>query len=290
TVEAEAVLVEIDVSEESAELAAARVEARRAQAEANRQRRLAAEGNAAEARRDQANADAAAAKARIATLETAIARKMIKAPFAGRVGITDLKPGQFVSQGDRVTTIVGLDDEIFVDFALPQAAAIKFDEDTPIEITLGEETLQGKVVAKAPTIDAASRSQTFRAVVARGGRELPAGSIVSVTAPIGNEEAMTVVPRTALKRSPYGNTVFVIEEVDGEPRAKAVIVDVGEITPEGNVTVLSGVSPGDRIAADGVFKLRDGALVNPKTQAPVSDGVPANDGESPPATERTDIN
>lgn len=269
-VAADAVLVEIDVAEEQADLEAARVEAGRAERESRRQSSLEADGIAAQRELDDVQAKAAAARARVAALETAIRRKTIRAPFAGRVGITDLKPGQYVSEGDLVTRIVGADDEMYVDFALPQAAALDFDADVPVHVAIGKDTREGRVVAREPAIDTASRSLSFRAVIQRSGRDFPAGSLVTVTAPIGAPRPVVVIPRTALVRSPYGDTVYRIEEGDGETRARAVIVEVGDVLGADEVVIHSGLEPGVRIAADGVFKLRDGALVTP-----VAAGSPA---------------
>lgn len=260
-VAAGALLVQVDVAEEQAELGAARVEARRAEREARRQTRLGAEGVSTPSRLDEVEAEAATARARVATLENEIRRKTIRAPFAGRVGITDLKPGQYVSEGDLVTRLVGLDEEMYVDFALPQAAALDFDSKAPVSVSVGETTIEGQVVAREPAIDTASRSLSFRAVIPKADRELPAGSLVTVTAPIGTPRAEVVIPRTALVRSPYGDTVYRIEEADGEARARAVLVEAGAILGEGEVVIHSGLEPGVRIAADGVFKLRDGSLV-----------------------------
>ncbi len=259
-----AVLVEIDVAEERADLAAAEVEASRAEREARRQRRLESEGVGTESRLQEAEAVAAAARARVAALETAIDRKTIRAPFAGRVGISDLKAGQYVSEGALVTRLVGLDDEIWVDFALPQAAALGFDPQSPVRVVVDGETIEARVVAREPAIDTASRSLAYRAVMARSGRNLPAGSLVTVNVPIGEPREQVVIPRTALVRSPYGDTVYVLEEKDGQTRARAVIVEVGNVTDTDEIAIRSGLEPGLRIAADGVFKLRDGALVDPQ--------------------------
>ncbi len=271
------VLVEVDVAEERADLEAARVEAGRAEREARRQTSLKAQGIAAQREIDDVQAKAAAARARVAALETAISRKTIRAPFAGRVGITDLKPGQYVSEGDLVTRLVGDDEEMYVDFALPQTAALDFDAAMPVQVAIGKETREGRVMAREPAIDAASRSLAFRAVIRKAGREFPAGSIVTVTAPIGTPRDEVVVPRTALVRSPYGDTVYRIEEDGGEARARAAIVQVGDIVGADHVVIRAGLEPGVRIAADGVFKLRDGILVTAAGGAP--SGTPAAHAE-----------
>ncbi len=264
-VTADTILVQIDVAEEQAQLAAAQVDASRADKEAARQRKLFADEVGTETRFQEAEAQAAAARARVAALQTAIDRKTIRAPFDGRVGITDLKPGQYVSEGDLVTRLVGLDDEMYVDFSLPQAAALSFDDRQPVAVLIGAMTVTGRVIAREPAIDVASRSLGFRAIIARPNSSPPAGTLVSVSAPIGAPVDRVIIPRTALMRSPYGDTVFVIEEREGELRARAVIVKVGAIIGADEVVILSGLDAGARIAADGVFKLRDGALVNPST-------------------------
>lgn len=257
-------LVQIDIAEEQADLAAARVEARRADLESSRQTQLEAQGVGTLSRRQVAEAEAAAARARVAALETAIDRKSIRAPFAGRVGITDLKPGQYVAEGELVTRIVGLEDEMYVDFALPQAAALAFDADAAVSVAIGEVTARARVVAREPAIDPASRSLGFRAAMPTSGHAFPAGSLVTVTVPVGKAREQVVVPRTALVRSPYGDTIFAIDEREGESRARALLVEVGELAGAGQIVIRSGLEPGVRIAADGVFKLRDGALVDPQ--------------------------
>ena len=120
------------------------------------------------------------------------------------------------------------------------------------------------VIAAEPSIDVASRTLGFRAVIEDYDGRAPAGALVIVRAPIGAPSRTVVVPRTALVRSPYGDTVFRLIETDGEVRAKATLVTAGEPVGDGMVAILEGLEPGVRIAAEGVFKLRDGALVNPK--------------------------
>ncbi len=262
-VAANAVLVQIDVAEEEAQRAAAEVDSFRANREAARQQKLFSDGTGTESRLQEAQAQAAAARARVAALTAAIDRKTIRAPFAGRVGITDLQPGQYVSEGDLVTSLVGLDPEIYVDFALPQAAALAFDASQPVEVTIGTQTVAARIIAREPAIDPVSRSLGFRAIIETLGARPPAGSLVQVSAPTGPPEDTVVIPRTALKRSPYGDTVYILEDREGETRARAVIVRTGDIIGSDDIVIRSGLEAGARIAADGVFKLRDGGLVSP---------------------------
>ena len=261
------ILLRLDTAEERAQLAAARIEARRTQAEAARERALFGRGASAEASLDIAEAQAAAAQARVTAIETAINRKTIRAPFAGRVGITDLRPGQFVAAGDLATRLVGLDEALFVDFALPQHLATAFDRSRPVTIVKGAVRAQALIVAVDPAIDPATRSLSFRAEMAEPAANMTPGGLVSVIVETEAPRSRIVAPRTAIVRSPYGDSVFVIAEADGQLRARSQLVEVGASVGDQLVAIEAGLTPGTLIAADGSFKLRDGALVAPAPES-----------------------
>ncbi len=70
----------------------------------------------------QLDADAADLKnkrAQAAAQAALVAKKILRAPFAGRLGITTVNPGQYLNTGDKVVTLQALD-PIYVDFWLPQ--------------------------------------------------------------------------------------------------------------------------------------------------------------------------
>lgn len=276
------VLLQVDTSEERADLAAAEVEARRARTDADREAELLARGAASEAVAEQAEALAASAEARVAALRAAIDRKTIRAPFSGRVGITDLKPGQYVAEGSFVASLVGSQSGIYVDFALPQDAVASLDPSRPVRVNIGDKQVAARIIATEPSIDVASRSLGYRAVIEDYKGNLPAGSLVTVEADTGAQRDTVVVPRTSVLRSPYGATVFALGDTDGQTRAKALLVELGPSLGSDKVIVLSGLDAGTQIAADGVFKLRDGSLVRPVTEAEAAADVVA---QSTPETE-----
>jgi membrane fusion protein (multidrug efflux system) len=277
------VLLQVDTSEERADLTAAEVEAQRARTDAEREAELLARGAAAAAIAEQAEALAASADARVAALRAAIDRKTIRAPFTGRVGITDLQPGQYVSEGDFVATLVGTQSGMYVDFTLPQDAVAALDKKQPVRVLIAGETFDARIVATEPSIDAASRSLGYRAVIEIYKGALPAGSLVTVEADAGAMRDTVVVPRTAVLRSPYGSTVFALQEKDGQTRAKALLVELGPALGSDQVIVNSGLDAGTIIAADGVFKLRDGGLVRPVTEDERAKAVAAKGAAEPKA-------
>ena len=183
------------------------------------------------------------------------------------MGITDLRPGQFVAAGDLATRLVGLDEALFVDFALPQHLATAFDRSRPVTIVKGAVRAQALIVAVDPAIDPATRSLSFRAEMAEPAANMTPGGLVSVIVETEAPRSRIVAPRTAIVRSPYGDSVFVIAEADGQLRARSQLVEVGASVGDQLVAIEAGLTPGTLIAADGSFKLRDGALVAPAPES-----------------------
>src|SRR5690554_4077773 len=233
-VEAGTVLVALDVSVEEAELRALK----------------------ARAERDVALAE-------IARLEAVIARKTIRAPFRARVGIADVHPGQFLEAGTLLTTLQGVDDEANVDFTVPQDIAATLRPGGQVEVVVGEDealVVPAQIVAVDARVDPVTRNAAVRARIRDALDQLAPGSSVRVRVGVGQEQHAVIVPVTALRKGPDGDHVFVLAEVDGQVRAQVRRVAAGPITGD-SVIILSGLDAGERIAASGSFKLRDGALV-----------------------------
>ena len=282
------ILVRIDTSAERADLAAARVDAERTTSEAAREAELFERGATSEALLEQTRALAAAAEARVQALETQIARKTIHAPFDGRVGITDLRPGQFVGVGDFIAQIVGLQDEVYVDFTVPQRSAVLIDRSRPVTVRLGLLEATGVVTAVDPLIDRVTRSLGFRALIDDPAFVGAAGGLVSVVLQTGEPDEKIVVPRTSIARSPYGDAVYIVADVNGQLRAASRQVRLGQTIGDQLIVILDGLEPGAVIAADGSFKLRDGALVAPAGDNPGTDGAELAASATLPAGEMSE--
>jgi membrane fusion protein (multidrug efflux system) len=262
-VEEGAVLVALDVSVEEAELAAQKARAALAQTVLERTERLIEERAVAVEELDRARAERDIALAEVARIEAVIERKTIRAPFRARVGIADVHPGQYLSEGTLLTTLQGVDDDAHVDFAVEQRVASSVEEGSVVEITgpAGSATLRGTVTAVDARIDPATRNATVRARVDGAGALLAPGASVRVRVPTGPERVAVTIPVTAVRRGPSGDHVFVLaEDEQGKVRAHARPVEVG--TALGDVVVIrDGITAGERVAASGSFKLRDAVLV-----------------------------
>lgn len=264
-VEEGAVLVALDVSVERAELSALQARAELARTTLERYERMAARQAASAIELDNARAEHDIALAEIARTRAVIERKTVKAPFRARVGLADLHEGQFLESGTLLTTLQGVDDAVDVDFSVSQRVAAGLSPGDEVEIVVGERparTIAARVSAVDARIDPVTRNARVRARVQDPGGQLAPGASVTVRIGVGPARSVVVVPASGLRRGPAGDHVFVLSEADdGHLRAHLRPVEAGPVLGR-EVVILSGLAPGERVAAAGSFKLMDGMLVS----------------------------
>jgi membrane fusion protein (multidrug efflux system) len=264
-VEADAVLVALDVSVEEAELQALQARAELARTTLARYERMAAQQAASAIELDNARAERDVAEAEVARTRAIIERKTIRAPFRARVGISDVHTGQFLEAGTLLTTLQGVDDGVNIDFAVPQAVAAGLSAGSVVQVLTTQDDVSAvpaRVTAVDALVDRATRNAVVRARIEHAGSRLIPGASVRVRAPVGRRQDVVVVPVSGLRKGPEGDHVFVLEaSADGQLRARLQPVAAGPVLGD-SVVILSGVGVGDRVATSGSFKLRDGILVN----------------------------
>ena len=267
TVQAGQLLARLDSSEQRAQLQAAEAEAKIARLELGRSRKLIAAGLGVVEDRDRAAARFEAAAAAIRRLQAVIAKKTLRAPFDAAAGLHELDVGQFLDKGDVVARLVGSGERIWIDFTLPQEQANLAIGET-VEIARNRTaatTTRAAVIAKDSFVNELSRSVRYRALAEN--RELAAspGALVTVRAPLGDPQRATLAPANAVRRDAFGAKVFVLRQAEeGAPAAERAEQRMVTLGPQRGsfVVIANGLRPGERVAADGAFKLRDGALVN----------------------------
>jgi membrane fusion protein (multidrug efflux system) len=259
------VLVQLDASVEAAQLASATTRRTLAASTLKRNQGLVAAGTLPAASLENDEAALHSAEADVAALQAQIARKIVRAPFAGKLGIRSVNLGQYLSPGTALTTLSVTDSE-YVDFTLPQQRLGEVAVGTPVRFDLGEGegTIDGTVAAIDPGIDPVTRSIKLRATAQKSGKLRP-GMFVNVAVVLPTKRSVVAVPATAVLHAPYGNSVYVIEDKpgpDGQP-AKFVrqqFVRTGEARGD-FVSVLDGLKGGEEVVVAGAFKLRNGARV-----------------------------
>lgn len=257
-VEAGEILVALDVSVEDAELKAQQAQAALAQSTLDRLQRAVQKHAASEMELDRARAERDVALAQIARTQAIIARKTIRAPFRARVGMADVHPGQYLSEGTHLTTLQGIDDAAHVDFAVPQPVASGLRVGESVQIF---PAITARIVALDARVDRATRNATVRARIEGASTTLAPGASVRVQVPVGEPIKAVSIPAGALRRGPEGDHVFVLTpDESGKLRARVRRVRSGTLIGD-EILILEGLEPEERVADSGSFKLRDGLLV-----------------------------
>jgi membrane fusion protein, multidrug efflux system len=208
------------------------------------------------------------ARAQVAAQHALIQQKIVKAPFAGRLGLRQVDLGQYLAAGTTIVTLQALD-PILIDFYLPQQALsqIKIGQSVSAVIdTYPGKTFKGVIEAINSKVDAASRNVQVRASFHNGDRRLVPGMYATVNIDAGEQTAQITLPQAAITYNPYGDTVFVVEQGvaddKGKPRSivKQRFVKLGG-TRGDQVAVLSGIKAGEIVVTGGQMKLRNGGAI-----------------------------
>jgi membrane fusion protein (multidrug efflux system) len=224
---------------------------------------------------DADEADLRGKQASLVQQQALVAKKTIRAPFAGRVGITTVNPGQYLNSGDKIVTLQTLD-PVHVDFNLPQRqiSGLQMGQ----RVVLSDDAFagagfEGKVTAISPKVDPATRNVQIEATVPNPKRLLLPGMFAKVDVDTGAKQRYLTLPQTAITYNPYGSTVFVVEPGD-KLTVKQVFVTTGG-TRGDQVAVLSGVTEGQQVVTSGQLKLKNGTeVVINNTVQPASDPNP----------------
>lgn len=269
-VEAGQVLVRLDARQEQANLTAAEAEAEMARLTLERRQKLKSGKVVSAQDLDTARQAFEAANARALTLQVGIDKKTIKAPFRARVGLTDLQPGAYLDAGSLIARLQGVDEDAFVDFSLPQDAAVALGAGSTVTLTDAQipgGSAAAEIMAEDAAVDGANRTVRFRALARGLGEALRPGGFVDVVAATAPPMPSLFVPLTAVRRAPYGEMVYVLVDEDGKLRARQRIVKTGAVEGD-DIAILDGLTEADLVAAAGSFKLREGLLVNVASEAP----------------------
>jgi membrane fusion protein (multidrug efflux system) len=206
-------------------------------------------------------------------------KKDLRAPFAGKLGISTVNPGQYMNPADKLVTLQTID-PILVDFYLPQQQLPQVAIGQTVTLTTDTYkgvAFTGKIDAINPKIDTNTRNVQVEATIPNPKRQLLPGMFANVRVNSGEENRYITLPQTAITFNPYGDTVFVVKPSDkkedkdekGNPRllAQQVFVTTGP-TRGDQVAILKGIEPGTEVVTSGQVKLKTGTplIIDNKVQ------------------------
>jgi membrane fusion protein (multidrug efflux system) len=239
----------------------------------------------AQAQVDADLADLKSKRAQVAAQAALIEKKAIKAPFAGKLGITSVQPGQFLNTGDKIVTLQQLQ-PIYANFSLPQQRLpqLKIGQKVNLKVdALPNHSITGQITSISPVVDSNTRNVLVQATIENNKRELLPGMFVNASVDVGSKGHFVTLPQTAITYNPYGSTVFVLKPsdkpgTDGQAGwvAQQVFVTTGE-TRGDQVAILKGLEAGQTVVTSGQIKLKNGTPVLIDNSV-----VPANDADPKP--------
>ncbi len=278
------VLVRLDTSQEEAQLAAAEAQQDLDALSLERMRGLRQKGVTSQAELDRAAAESKQAVAGVGEIRATIARKTIRAPFAGVLGLRQVNLGQYLSAGDAVVSLQSLH-PIYVNFALPQQAVGRLHSGAAVRATLEGSPgvdLAGKITAVDAIVDPATRNVQVQATFDNRDGRLKPGMFVETRVLLGAGDSVIALPASAIHYAPYGDSVFVVGDLPRPGSATGEtyrgveqrFVKLGAARGD-QVAVVSGIEPGAEVVTSGVFKLRSGAAVEVNNEIqPANDPAP----------------
>ena len=261
------VLVRLDTKQERAQLAAAQAQVTWSKLTLDRAKEMTAKGIAAQELEDRAAAEYKQAVARVGEINATIQRKTIRAPFAGVLGIRQVNLGQYLAGGAPVVTLQALR-PAYVNFSVPQQEIGKLAPNARVEVTsdaLGGATETGTIKAFESVIDEATRNVRVQAIFDNADGKLRPGMFVEARLARGGSANVIVLPASAISYAPFGDSVFIVENMKGKDGknyrgVRQQFVKLGGARGD-QVGVLTGIKPGEEVVTSGVFKLRPNAAV-----------------------------
>jgi len=262
-------LVQQDTAAEEAELRSAEATVGLTRLTFERARRLLAEGTFSQAEYDKADAEYKQALAQTDNIRAVIAKKTIRAPFSGLLGIRLVNLGQMLSPGDEIVSLQALD-PIFANFSLPQQQFPRIRPDLEVRVetdAIPGEIIKGKITAINPQVETATRNIMVQATVPNNNQHLRPGMFVNVTVLLPEHDTTLVIPATAVLNAPYSDSVFIVENDASDKKSppgtvvRQQFVKLGERRGD-FIAVIAGLKEGETVVSTGVFKLRNGQAVS----------------------------
>lgn len=261
------ILVELDTRQERAQLANAEAQRDLARINYDRSQELVKAGVISRSDYDNATAQQKATEAQTGDIRAAIARKTIHAPFSGLLGIRQISLGQYLAAGQAIVSLQSLD-PIYVNFGVPQQDTPKMQVGRALRVTnsdLPGLAFPGRISALDSIVNEQTRNIQVQATLNNKGNRLRPGMFVQVELPLGQPRDVVPLPASAINYAPYGDSVFVVEQMKDAKGNTYRGVRQQVVKIEGSrgdqVAVVSGLKPGDEVVSAGVFRLRGGAPV-----------------------------
>ncbi len=258
------VLVEQESTNEQAQLNAAEARLRLAKANLERLTQLRQKNTVSQSDLDASTQQMQSAQGDVDDLKATLEKKIVRAPFDGRLGIRLANLGEDLRVGGEIVSLQATN-TVRVNFPVPQFWLVQMTRGLPVAVSAGNGSdlvLKGEVTAIGAEVNSATRNAIVQTYLNNDRGLLLPGMAVEVEVTLSEPQEVLAVPSTAVIFAPFGDTVFVIEaeEKTGALHARQQFVRLGR-TRGDFVEVIDGLKAGEKVASAGAFKLLNGQAV-----------------------------
>lgn len=207
-------------------------------------------------------------QAQVAQQEAIVAKKTLKAPFTGRLGVSTVNVGQYLNPGDQVVTLQALD-PLYADFFIPQQKLAQLHIGSIVNIktdTYPDKVFTGKVTTINPIVDVNTRNVQIEATIANPHSEIYPGMFVSAEVQTNPMKQYLTLPQTAITFNPYGEIAYIVQQKgndkNGKPQLSVLqtFVTTGEKRGD-QIAILDGLKEGEMVVTSGQLKLKNGSNI-----------------------------
>ncbi|WP_206675415.1 efflux RND transporter periplasmic adaptor subunit [Mariprofundus sp. KV] len=275
-------LLELNSAEEAAQLQSLQANRKLAEINLDRDKRQFAVHAISKSKLDATQAELTSRIAQEAQQQAIIDKKRIRAPFAGRLGITRVNPGQYLNMAERIVSLQN-SRALYIDFNLPQKYVGQIRQGqtmTVVDTQNSDLAISGTISTINSVVDNSTRNVQVEGLIDNSSGTLLPGMFVNVKVDSGAPQKLLTLPQTAISYNAYGSTLFVAKEVQGDQEGKSQLVAQQVFVKTGDkrgdqVVILEGLEEGDTVVTSGQLKLKNGTplIINNSVQ-PANDAAP----------------
>lgn len=229
----------------------------------------------ADAALDAARKQVAAAKANVSAVRANVGFAVIRAPFSGTIGISQVKPGQSVVAGQTVLNTVSTDDPVAVDINVNQKDIFRFAQlqqqknslhDSTFRLVFGSEVYPepGHIYLIDRAVDPQTGTIKTRLLFPNRAGMLKAGMNGTVRVASNAKTSSIIIPFKAVTEQLGEYFTYVVGDSSKVTQRK---VELGQQIGS-DVIIRSGLQPGEKIVVEGVQNLRQGSVITTTQPAP----------------------
>jgi len=258
-------LLEMNSDEEAAQLLALKANRKLAEINFKRDEQQFKVHAISHSKLDASKAELSSRRAVELQQQAIIDKKRIRAPFDGRLGITQINPGQYLNPAEPIVTLQN-GQALYIDFSMPQKYVTRLQKGQSITIFAGntsQQSISGAITTINSVVDNSTRNVQVEGLIDNSDGKLLPGMFVKVNVDVGAPQNLLTLPQTAISFNAYGSTLFVAREEKGAEAGKTQLVAQQLFVKTGDkrgdqVAILEGLSEGALVVTSGQLKLKNG--------------------------------